>query len=123
MTYFYSPSNNGFYNSQLGYDSYPEDVIEITDQQYTELLNGVNVHQKEICVEGTTLSLKDKVITLTWDTIKEKRNTLLAQSDYTQVADWPGDKLAWVAYRQLLRDITQTYENPEDIIWPTPPET
>jgi hypothetical protein len=52
---------------------------------------------------------------------RAKRNSLLAQSDWTQVADAPVDQAAWATYRQALRDITEQEGFPETINWPTAP--
>ena len=52
---------------------------------------------------------------------RQKRNALLAASDWTQVADAPVDKAAWGEYRQALRDITDQPGFPLDIAWPAPP--
>jgi hypothetical protein len=55
--------------------------------------------------------------------VRKKRNTLLADSDWTQVADAPVDATAWATYRQGLRDITDhvsfPYLTEED--WPVAP--
>ena len=53
---------------------------------------------------------------------RDKRNTLLAESDWTQVDDAPVDKAAWAVYRQALRDITSQAEFPHNVVWPTKPE-
>ena len=58
---------------------------------------------------------------LTWDDIRSKRNALLAASDYTQVADAPGDKAAWATYREALRDLPASQSDPDDIVFPTEP--
>jgi len=52
---------------------------------------------------------------------RNKRNALLSQSDWTQVADAPVDQTAWATYRQALRDITIQAGFPETIDWPTVP--
>ena len=57
----------------------------------------------------------------TWDDIRRERDRLLAESDWTQVADAPVDSAAWVVYRQALRDVPQDYTTPEDVVWPIPP--
>lgn len=57
---------------------------------------------------------------LTWLDIRQQRNALLAASDYTQVADAPGDTAAWATYRQALRDVP-TATSPDDVVWPTEP--
>ena len=49
------------------------------------------------------------------------RNTLLSDSDWTQVLDAPVDQTAWAAYRQALRDVTAQEGFPWDIEWPTKP--
>lgn len=59
-----------------------------------------------------------------WHEIREKRAALLAACDWTQLLDnglGAALRAQWVAYRQLLRDIPQTYTDPDDVVWPTPP--
>lgn len=57
----------------------------------------------------------------TADDIRAQRNALLAESDWTQIADAPVNKTAWAAYRQELRDITEQAGFPTEVIWPTKP--
>jgi len=52
---------------------------------------------------------------------RSQRDTLLTQTDWTQVADAPVDKAAWAAYRQALRDIPQQIGFPTTITWPEKP--
>lgn len=52
---------------------------------------------------------------------REKRNILLPESDWTQVADAPVDKSAWASYRQALRDLPQQAGFPVTIDWPVKP--
>jgi hypothetical protein len=59
-----------------------------------------------------------------WNEIRGKRNQMLTACDWTQVADAPltqNEKDQWVAYRQALRDLPQTYANWEDVVWPDEP--
>jgi len=53
--------------------------------------------------------------------MRDQRNTKLAESDWTQVADAPVDKEAWATYRQALRDITTQEGFPWTVTWPTQP--
>ena len=53
--------------------------------------------------------------------IRQTRNTMLAESDWTQVADVPVDQAAWAAYRQALRDITAQEGFPFNVTWPVKP--
>jgi hypothetical protein len=57
-----------------------------------------------------------------WAVIRTERNKLLADCDWTQVADAPVDAAAWATYRQELRDIT-TQADPFAIVWPESPSS
>lgn len=54
---------------------------------------------------------------------RNERNALLAETDWTQVADAPVDAAAWATYRQALRDITthSNWPNLSDDDWPVKP--
>ena len=54
--------------------------------------------------------------------VRETRSSLLAQTDWTQVADAPVDKAVWATYRQALRDITKQSGFPTNVTWPIKPE-
>jgi hypothetical protein len=56
------------------------------------------------------------------ENIRNRRNYLLAQTDWTQIADATVDKTVWAAYRQELRDISTKNGFPFNVIWPTKPE-
>ena len=60
---------------------------------------------------------------VTWDTIRAKRDQLIADSDWTMIPGATVDQAQWSAYRQILRDLPQSYSNPEDIVWPAVPST
>ena len=56
--------------------------------------------------------------------IRPERDNLLSKSDWTQGADSPltdEKKAEWKTYRQVLRDITNEFDNDTEIIWPTEP--
>lgn len=53
--------------------------------------------------------------------IRRHRNNLLANSDWTQIADSPVDQAAWATYRQALRDLPEQDGFPFDVQWPTLP--
>ncbi len=56
-----------------------------------------------------------------WFIIRETRNELLAECDWTQLADVSAEtKSTWSEYRQSLRDIT-SQTNPFSITWPVKP--
>lgn len=51
------------------------------------------------------------------------RDSLLAETDWTQVADAPADATTWATYRQALRDITThtNWPNLSEPDWPAKP--
>ncbi|HSG62452.1 MAG TPA: tail fiber assembly protein [Pseudomonadales bacterium] len=49
------------------------------------------------------------------------RDTELARTDWTQVADAPVDKTAWAIYRQALRDLPASNADPRKIELPNAP--
>jgi hypothetical protein len=58
-----------------------------------------------------------------WQEIRSRRNSLLAASDWTQIADAPVDAKAWAAYRQALRDLPESITDPtQPVGWPEPPK-
>lgn len=122
MSMLFSPSTQAFYSTELDYPNLPTDVVAITDQQHRELLHILNMQNKDVVYSDGKFSSKERVYVPTWDYIIAKRNRLLKASDYTQMPDWPGDKVAWATYRQQLRDIPQNFTNAEDVVFPTPPE-
>jgi len=58
----------------------------------------------------------------TWEQIRAQRDVLLAASDWSALPDVTlANKQAWLDYRQALRDIPNTFSNPEDVVWPAKP--
>lgn len=54
------------------------------------------------------------------NSLRKRRDRLLAESDWTQMPDAPVDKAAWAAYRQALRDLPKNTD-PATPIWPKKP--
>ena len=52
--------------------------------------------------------------------LRDKRNKKLAETDWWASSDLTMTD-AQTAYRQALRDITDTYSNLDDVVWPTKP--
>lgn len=58
------------------------------------------------------------------DLIRETRNKLLLESDWTQGQDSPlsdEKKTEWRTYRQALRDIPDSNTNYNEVVWPDKP--
>ena len=49
------------------------------------------------------------------------RDTELARTDWTQVADAPVNQAAWATYRQALRDLPASNADPRKIELPSTP--
>jgi hypothetical protein len=62
---------------------------------------------------------------LTWDDIRAKRDQLILASDWTMTPGATVDQAQWASYRQILRDLPQTFAStgPESVVWPQPPTT
>ena len=61
----------------------------------------------------------------TWDTIRSIRDQILRDTDWTMTSGATVDQSQWAAYRQVIRDIPQTYKDktPANVVWPTQPST
>lgn len=56
--------------------------------------------------------------------VRNQRNQLLSDSDWTQIPDSPlseSDKTAWATYRQQLRDLSAASGFPYTMTWPAEP--
>ena len=95
-----------------------KDTVGFTEAGYIEILPEVEAPQvtKEQIQMG----------------IRNMRNSLLQQSDWTQVADAPlnnATKALWTTNRQELRDMPETCAGVDSldsffgIVWPTSPDT
>ncbi len=75
-------------------------------------------------VDGEAVVRTDNVLEI----LRNKRNKLLDESDWTQVNDCPlsdSKKQEWATYRQSLRDLpstNQSVNNIADVIFPSTPE-
>lgn len=90
--------------------------FDVNNSDYQEYLEWLDL--------GNTPEAADPAWEETWDYIREIRNRLLLDCDWTQLADSPLSvevKAEWAVYRQDLRDITEDFETVEEVVWPTKP--
>lgn len=87
---------------------------------YFEVITDANTGEET--VRPYTAEEIAALLTSSASTVRSFRNSLLAESDWTQVSDSTADKLAWATYRQELRDITAQAGFPHSVTWPTKPE-
>ena len=92
--------------------SIPKDEANIDYQEYLKWVS-----------EGNTAA--SAVDPLTWENIRATRDQILRDTDWTMTTGATVDQAQWAAYRQVIRDIPQTYKDktPDDVVWPTQPST
>jgi len=89
----------------------PADVSVLTEMGFTF------AEAETIC---NTAIEEDK-----WLRLRNERGHRIAVTDWTQMPDSPltaEQKTLFAEYRQALRDLPQSTDNPDDIIWPVKPE-
>lgn len=98
------------------------DAEQIAEQEDSPILeNGKWV--LKFSVRNKTQAEKDEYGLLLSSQVRNKRNRMLSNSDWTQLADYSGsDKADWATYRQALRDIPSQAGFPHTITWPSEPE-
>lgn len=62
------------------------------------------------------VSAEDKL-----EELRYQRNILLQETDYWGLSDQPAMTQPQIDYRQALRDITNTYQDVESVVWPDKP--
>jgi hypothetical protein len=65
-----------------------------------------------------------KINTDAWKNVREARTNRLMESDWSMIEDnqlTETEKLAWKTYRQQLRDLPQTFDKPENVVFPEQP--
>ncbi len=89
--------------------------IEISD-------DSIDVGDKYIDGQFVKVGKPTKIVT--WDEIRQRRDELLCDTDWTQLSDCQlseEEKEQYRIYRQALRDLPQQYENPNEVVWPEMP--
>jgi len=101
-------------------------IIEITENAYPTHESLIWIDAPENAEVGDSYVngelIKPQVETTTWADIRATRDYLLAQSDWhITLATEKGIAVSQevLNYRQALRDIPQTFETPEAVIFPT----
>lgn len=136
---FYASSNNLDFLASYGWfpiekESYAYDPKKYKlDNRRFEITDRGNVIEKWDLIELPKKDYKEVYHSFIHE-VRIKRNTLLKESDWTQLNDviksMPDDlMISWEAYRKNLREITNDYpfrENVEydinQVVWPLKPE-
>lgn len=97
-------------------------VEQINGQWYTRFVVGPTFtdNDDETAAEQET-AYRASVDARAGQIVREERDRLLADSDWTQLADSGADATAWATYRQALRDLPASDGFPHNVTWPTAP--
>lgn len=107
---------------------YPVQSVEIADDYTKNIVEGTPTLSGSVYIQNwnVTDATEEEInikIAEKWLEVRDMRDSLLSQSDWTQFQDSPisGSTLTeWQTYRQSLRDIT-SQSNPFDLVWPSKP--
>jgi hypothetical protein len=146
--YYLSVSGDGDVTSNpIAHDNLVVAIGDMTDEEFAAIGYQVIVNNPPTVEAGQRAELNGyaenddgdwawnyEVVTLDQDYlsnihIRHQRDMLLRDTDWSVLPDCPlsdGDKAAYTAYRQALRDLPATYpevKNPEDVTWPAVPNS
>jgi hypothetical protein len=101
-------------------------AFSINEEQYTDLQDNCDASESGgvVTIIKSAEWLENKT-NEAWKKIRKERNQLLKDSDYIMFPDitiTTEKKEEWTTYRQSLRDIPQTFSNPDDVTYPDKPE-
>lgn len=107
---------------QLGLDD-GNFIVDVEDDfEMMGYITSYNFETKKIVQVEEDLSGLPGQSEIDLENLRNQRNKLLDESDWTQMSDIPKSKRdTWKSYRQELRDITKTYQSPDTVVWPTKP--
>jgi len=107
---------------ELGYNEAVPLKREPFTAYETEWTKGEDLVYREVAVSAVVdEAARDEAEA---DAIRAERDQLLAESDWTQLADAPladEEKIAWAAKRQAWRDVPQQEGFPRAVEWPETP--
>ena len=97
-------------------NDYTKNISEVNpvlvDGNWIQTWNQIDASQSEI----------DSRIENKWQEVRNLRDELLTQSDWTQLSDvTANNKSQWITYRQELRAVPEQNTFPYTVIWPTMP--
>lgn len=112
------------------YGWFPHRFVPVYPNQYQKIVgSNFEITENEVIeyqvMEDKSAEEIQSDIDNKWLGIRQIRNTLLLECDWTQLSDSPlsdNMKELWKQYRKELRDITN-FSHPDDVIWPIKPGT
>ncbi|MGE4319614.1 MAG: tail fiber assembly protein [Deferribacterales bacterium] len=124
--YYVKFDENGFLSASYPagvYKTQPDGTFEVSAAVWTDLMNaqGERRWDGEKVVEYVRQQTDEELAAA----IRSKRDTLIAETDYLVMPDYPLSDTILTAvkeYRQALRDITAQEAFPASVTWPEKPE-
>ena len=99
-----------------------EGDIEIPKEYYLDAITFQRDENGQVTIERI-IEKEKELREVDMGRVRVRRNRLLSESDWTQVNDVVlSNDREWKIYRQALRDITDTTEDPRNLNWPTAPQ-
>jgi len=97
-------------------------TISFVNEEFLDSVVSENDTIEDIQTVSRSEPTSEEIAESNLNSLRNKRNQLLIESDWTQILDIPEDiRLSWQPYRQALRDITDNYTSLEDVVWPEKP--
>ena len=99
------------------YDIYPVKKYVVTDDTVVEERDPPALIDGEVHFYSERAKTDDE----RWAEIRENRNVLLFDTDWTDLPNSPltdAQKTNYQRYRTELRDMPQSTSNPKDVVWP-----
>ena len=108
--------------SEAIHDLYSDAVVVSVDRE-NELYEAFDADCNAVTIDLVAVETKaeELYVVVKLEKLRRERNRLLAETDYWNASDTPDMSDEQIAYRQALRDITETYTSLDDVVWPTKP--
>ena len=98
-------------------------IDEVGLQEGESIIEGSYPSNEFVITDGSAVARTDNIL----DIVRDLRNSLLQESDWTQMPDSPlsdSKKAEWATYRQALRDMPTSNASVTDkseVTWPSKP--
>lgn len=128
MKMYFSPSERGFFCSEIHGESIPKDAVEVTAERHAELMAGQAQGKQIAAGKGgrpVLVSAPERTESEVCESVRKARDKLLKETDWVAMRAFETGQPVpkeWVDYRQALRDITTQKGFPTKVTWPTAPK-
>ena len=97
----------------------------MSERQYTQTPDGFDnipfTDEEQAEWEAHQAGADERITAMRSNNVRQERNRLLGETDYSALPDTPEMSDAMAVYRQALRDVSAQSGFPTDINWPTKP--